>query len=345
MNQKRKSGLQRGLAEIVETQIAPVEDKSQLSRGLIGKFAENKEAVLSQATQSTHSTEGSQPIAPARDYMKVANSINRTAMRQGLFKGKSKQIYDYLYSRTRGAIVPVRSVQASRKEIMSGAAIGSDKTIRENLRHLSSVGLVEWSEQVGAHGGNTYTVYLPEETTATQSTQATQSTAGQNLPRVPRVESTQRTHGLSVDSVVTSTDPKTSFKTDEKNDDDEAAPARLRALERELTGKNSGSAAQWDELFDVLGAEMRIAAGRTTISSVPAFMAEHLRRRLWKMDKKQAAREGKELPDQPKPPTAGIPQGQMCPDCNNSGWWYPDGPEKGVAKCKHARLQEEGRPT
>ncbi len=84
---------------------------------------------------------------------------------------------------------------------------------------------------------------------------------------------------------------------------------------------------------------MRIAAGRTTISSVPAFMAEHLRRRLWKMDQKQAAREGKELPDQ----TASVVQANPvdCSDCNGSGWWYPDGPEKGVAKCKHTRLQEE----
>ncbi len=29
-----------------------------------------------------------------------------------------------------------------------------------------------------------------------------------------------------------------------------------------------------------------------------------------------------------------------CPDCNNTGWWYPNGTEKGVAKCKHARLTE-----
>jgi hypothetical protein len=29
-----------------------------------------------------------------------------------------------------------------------------------------------------------------------------------------------------------------------------------------------------------------------------------------------------------------------CPDCQGSGFWYPEGVEKGVAKCKHERLGE-----
>jgi DNA-binding Lrp family transcriptional regulator len=28
----------------------------------------------------------------------------------------------------------------------------------------------------------------------------------------------------------------------------------------------------------------------------------------------------------------------QCPDCQGSGWWYPKGPEKGIARCKHERL-------
>ncbi len=27
-----------------------------------------------------------------------------------------------------------------------------------------------------------------------------------------------------------------------------------------------------------------------------------------------------------------------CPDCNGTGWWYPQGQEMGIAKCKHERL-------
>jgi hypothetical protein len=29
---------------------------------------------------------------------------------------------------------------------------------------------------------------------------------------------------------------------------------------------------------------------------------------------------------------------KSCPDCQGSGFWYPEGTEKGVAKCKHERL-------
>ena len=29
-----------------------------------------------------------------------------------------------------------------------------------------------------------------------------------------------------------------------------------------------------------------------------------------------------------------------CPDCGGSGFWYPEGPERGVAKCRHAKLEQ-----
>ena len=32
------------------------------------------------------------------------------------------------------------------------------------------------------------------------------------------------------------------------------------------------------------------------------------------------------------------PDFKNCPDCQGSGFWYPEGVEKGVAKCKHGRL-------
>jgi len=126
--------------------------------------------------------------------------------------------------------------------------------------------------------------------------------------------------------------------------DDEAFAGLVETLKQittELTGKSTTApeAPKWKEFAEVLVAELRIAAGRTTISSVPAFMAEHLRRRLWKMDKKQAAREGKELPDQAAPAAQKSPV--ECKDCNGSGWWYPNGTEKGVAKCKHSNLKGE----
>jgi hypothetical protein len=113
----------------------------------------------------------------------------------------------------------------------------------------------------------------------------------------------------------------------------------LKEMAREATGKAPTKAEQdrWREIGEVLKAELLIAAGRTTVSSVPSFLAEHLRRRLWKIDKKQAQAEGRELPDQSKNISL-IPEGQTCPDCNNTGWWYPHGADRGVARCKHERL-------
>lgn len=367
MSQKRKSGLQRGLSEIVEKQTAPVEDKSRLSRGLIDKFSEPREpssVVPTPATQSTlrtHSTQGTQgrkspakslppqptaqPVAPARDFMKVANSIGREAVPAGIFTGKGKQIYDYLYSKTRGAITPVRSAQLTRKEIMLGAHIGSDKTLRENLLRLRHAGLINWdgSENVGAHAGNLYTVYLPEEIKerlATLGTQGTLGSYGQFLPTVPSVESTLGTQGLSVDTEATSGGPKTLNKTKDRSDDEALADFNsiFRKLTADLTGRepSKADAARWRELAEVITAEARIAAARTTVSNVPAFLAEHLRRRLWKIDKRQAQAEGRELPDQAVSAPSESPQN--CPDCKGSGWWYPQGQEKGVAKCRHERL-------
>jgi len=35
-----------------------------------------------------------------------------------------------------------------------------------------------------------------------------------------------------------------------------------------------------------------------------------------------------------------APDYKNCPDCQGSGFWYPEGVEKGVAKCKHERMEK-----
>jgi hypothetical protein len=35
------------------------------------------------------------------------------------------------------------------------------------------------------------------------------------------------------------------------------------------------------------------------------------------------------------------PDYKNCPDCQGSGFWYLEGAEKGVAKCKHKRLTKK----
>jgi hypothetical protein len=89
-------------------------------------------------------------------------------------------------------------------------------------------------------------------------------------------------------------------------------------------------------LAEVLVTELKIAAGRTTVSSVPAFLAEHLRRRLWKKEKRQIEAEAIEQ----KSAAATTSDISQCPDCFGTGMWYPEGFEKGVAKCQHKRLSE-----
>ena len=140
--------------------------------------------------------------------------------------------------------------------------------------------------------------------------------------------------------------PASGSSSNSKQDDDEAFAELLAKFEqaaKTLTGKepNAAERAKWGELADLLVAELQIAAARTgSISSVPAFLTEHLRRRLWKKDKAQLERESREAANAPQP----QPQvdASKCPDCGGSGWWYPEEPEKGVAKCKHRKLVGQG---
>jgi hypothetical protein len=290
--------------------------------------------------------------APRRDFTRVANSVVRDAIPAGIFTGKCKQLYDYLYSRTRGAIVPVRSMRIPTERVMKGAGM-TRHTYRAHLHRLISFGLIEVEEKPGEHGGNVYTVHLPEEIENNRSDtrhRGDQGDRGHTGEKVPVVQGSQAHPGdtsLTPDKTTIYTESKTFFKTNTENDDDEAAlaglTATLKTTTKELTGKelSSSESERWKELAEVLMAELKIAAARTTISSVPAFLAEHLRRRLWKIDKKQARAQGRELPDEMSSEPQSSVDASCCPDCGGSGWWYPEGEAKGVAKCKHEKLAAE----
>jgi hypothetical protein len=86
---------------------------------------------------------------------------------------------------------------------------------------------------------------------------------------------------------------------------------------------------------EVLATELKIAAGRTTVSSVPAFLAEHLRRRLWKKDKREIEREAAENAVQgDSEPAKAI--SKNCQTCFGTGYHYPEGFDKGVRRCDHS---------
>jgi hypothetical protein len=146
---------------------------------------------------------------------------------------------------------------------------------------------------------------------------------------------------LPLESTV-SGEPKTFFKTNTEKDDDEALASfviTMKKVAKEITGRELSLAEspRWGELAEVLATELKIAAGRTTVSSVPAFLAEHLRRRLWKKEKRQLDDETKEAT------TISAPKldAANCPDCFGTGMWYPEGYEKGVARCQHGKLASE----
>ena len=228
----------------------------------------------------------SQSIAPEKDFQKVANSVVR-GVSQGVFNGKSKQMYDYLYSLTRGAIQPKRTVRISKPKLMKGTGIGSPQTFYRNINYLESIGLIKRTEIIGEWDGNEYEVFVPEEINL-KSVQSVQSVQSDNSPQkqvvlvVPETELTV----LSSQPINTGdpATPKTSFK-DSSNTDDETCALFIKKFEevsRELTGNgvNPKDAERWEKLAELLILELHAAARRTQITSVPAFLTEHLRRKL-----------------------------------------------------------------
>jgi hypothetical protein len=303
-------------------------------------------SMTSHTPEIDSSTPTEVPISPTRDYTKVANSIRREAVPAGLFKGKAKQLYDALYGLTRGAVVPKRKVRISRPKLMKLAHIGARATFDANVDHLRAVGLVTVTVVTGEHEGNEYEVFIPEELSmpsqTSQSSHTSQTRYAQKLDRLVCLETSQTRHTSFVDNTDTYGELKTSFKTNTEKDDDEAfAPlvARLRQAVKDLTGKEPSStdALRWGELAELLDAELRIAAGRTgAVSNVPAFLTEHLRRRLWKKDRRQVEEEGKLVAGGEV--SAVKIDASKCEDCFGTGMWYPEGFDKGVARCLHEKL-------
>ncbi|MFL6285764.1 MAG: hypothetical protein ACJ74Q_21710 [Pyrinomonadaceae bacterium] len=275
----------------------------------------------------------------------MPNSVTRRAIPEGLFRGKSKQVWDYLWSVTRGAIVPTRSTRKSRREIKAGSGLGSMVTVDAALEHLENVGLIAIKPAIGSLIGNEYEVFTPEEASTSISSITSSSRITQKVDELDVPESGSTSTTQVVENSVGWGQPNTSFKTKDINTDDETFAefaAAVRKTAKEITGKepSKAEAARWAEVAEVLMTELKIAAGRTTVSSVPAFLAEHLRRRLWKKEKRQIEAEAAE--QKASTPTQKIDASQ-CPDCFGTGMYYPEGFDKGVARCSHSKLTEEKR--
>jgi hypothetical protein len=211
--------------------------------------------------------------------------------------------------------------------LMDRTGYRSDKTVRTAIIGLEIKGLIKRADHANSPAGD---IYVIQPYSGNTGVPEYRSTAAKNTPVLESKITGQLNTVLK----------------DKNIDDDAALSAMIETLKtatKEITGRDiiSTESERWKELADVLIAELKIAAARTTVSNVPAFLAEHLRRRLWKIDKKQARAEGRELPDE----VISAPQSALdtssCPDCGGSGWWYPEGEAKGVAKCSHAQLNKE----
>jgi hypothetical protein len=266
-------------------------------------------------------------------------------MPAGLFPGSTFKVYNALYLRSLGAVIPSRRVKASRRDFLDWTDIRNIKTVDNHLRYLMAKQLIVRHWELGSTEGSEYEVFLPEEVLPPVTTTHHQSpplTTTQNMTSGNTQKLGSGGDSQTIDSQISYGAPQTSYKTKDQSDDEPAAfdglVEELKKVAGELTGKVPSAAdnERWRELAQVLTAELRIAAARTTVSNVPAFLAEHLRRRLWKVDKRQASAEGRELPDSSSMTPVKAPQD--CPDCKGAGWWYPEGQEKGVAKCRHERL-------
>lgn len=298
-----------------------------------------------------------QPVAPQRDFNKRANSLDRVALPAGIFPGSSKKLYDALYIRTRGAVVPIKSIRATKRELSDWSGIRNAKTIDAHLRYFSAVGLIVSSWERGQNDGALYEILLPEETsglfvrsrgvTPPDPTLRRVTPPEGELPQIlgsPSYQILGSPHATNPPLESTgSGDPNTSFKTNTERDDDEALAifaTTMKRVAKEITGRELSPAEsqRWGELADVLATELKIAAGRTTISSVPAFLAEHLRRRLWKKEKRQIEAEAA---DSSVLTMAQKVDASKCPDCFGTGMWYPEGFDRGVARCSHEKLTSE----
>ena len=282
------------------------------------------------------------PHAPDKDFNRRANSLERDAMPAGLFPGSTFKVYNALYLRSRGAVVPRRKVRASRRDFIDWTDIRNLKTVDSHLRYLMAKGLIVRAWELGSTEGSEYEVFLPEEVVPPVTTSHHQSplvTTSQNTSSGNTQRSGSGGDSQTIDSQSIYSRDKTDLRLDRKIIDDDAALAGLfRELEREVIGKNSASIEQWKEVKEVLLTELRIASGHTTVSNVPAFLAEHLRRRLWKVDKKRATEIAAVEPEQGSQPALSDEEKRSCPDCAGTNFWYPEGTDKGVAKCRHAKL-------
>jgi hypothetical protein len=274
--------------------------------------AEQGEIVASPPTTTNHllpppTTRKNLDVSPKRDYTKVANSINRDAIPSGLFKGTSKNTYDVLYQRTRGAIIPSRTLKAVQSDLLVWTNL-SHNTLRAHLKHLQIVGLVEIHYKLGDNKGAEYEIFLPEEIDLTAYHLLPPPTTFQNMGG----GTTQNMGGGTTQNLLVGggglkpadveENENLKLNSDYKNktniDDEESRIVfsdfveKFQAVAKKLTGAQLSKYEheKWGRLADLLILELEAAGRRATnpISSIPGFLTKVLISKL--LNQKQPER-------------------------------------------------------
>ena len=233
----------------------------------------------------THHPSSIQPIAPEKNFARVPNSIALNAIPAGIFRGESLKTWQALYQRTRAAVVPRRSIRATQAELMDWAGV-SHNTLKSHLKHLTKAGLIKVHYRRGESDGAEYEVFTLEDRIAPTHHPPTTHppTTSQNLVGPTNQNLVLGGGGQPPDFPTTYENPNTSFKT---NTNDDEAFHDLVTIFKEATLQLTGTTStqsdrkRWAELAQLIVAELNEAASHTgRVSSVPAFLTAHLKRRL-----------------------------------------------------------------
>jgi hypothetical protein len=273
----------------------------------VSKYKDDEVSVSKGKENEIRVAPKSVETSPTRDYTKVSNSITKRAIPEKYFRGLSKHTYDVLYQHTRGAIVPKRTVQLTKDELVRLTGISKD-AIKLHIKYLKETGLLKSRPAIGNHAGWEYEILVPEELeereqVGVRGDKARQGKTGENLPLHSGQNLLLLTHTNLVENKDTYDFPKTSLKTNTRNDDEWAAVflelnEKLAAAAKKLTGRNpsENEAEKWGDLADLLILELEVAARKTSgISSVPGFLTEVLRRQFFASRHRPTGKSSKEV--------------------------------------------------
>ncbi len=295
--------------EVSKTNTQQVEvsaSKSNTKEVSVSKSKDNK----------NNSSAKSVETSPTRDYTKVSNSIMKRAIPEKYFRGLSKHTYDVLYQRTRGAIVPTRTIQLTKDELVRLTGISKD-AIKLHIKYLKETGLLKSRPAIGSHAGWEYEILVPEEIEETEQVgvregKVMQGKASENLPLHSGQNLPLLTHTNPVENKDTYGFPKTSLKTNTKNDDEADALfsgfiEKFQTAAKKLTGAplSKYEREKWERLADLLVLELETASRHASnpVSSVPAFLTKVLSSKL--LNQKQPAERMSKPKSGAKPDTVG----------------------------------------